>query len=133
MPSATRKARCSCKEVEITLTSEPRRVYACSCTECQRTTGTAFAYRAIYSDAAIVSQKGELKSWRRTGTSGAWLEQYFCIECGSVLFMRAEALKDAISVSVGCFEDPDFPPPQILAWTDRRHRWLRLENIPEAS
>jgi len=46
--------------------------------------------------------------------------------------MRAEALKEAISVSVGCFEDPDFVPPQKLHWPDRRHRWLHLGNVQDA-
>jgi hypothetical protein len=64
--------------------------------------------------------------------SGGWLEQHFCPHCGSVVFMTAEALKNGISVSVGCMEDPDFPPPQMLHWPQRKHRWLCLENVPEA-
>lgn len=127
-----RTARCSCRKVELVCAGEPRRVYACACIECQRCTGTAFAYRAIYPDTAIVAQEGETRSWRRQGESGAWLEQHFCIECGSVVFMRAETLKDAVSVSAGCFEDPDFPPPQKLHWPERRHRWLRPEVVPDA-
>lgn len=126
----TRTATCSCRGVELVLSGEPRRVYACSCRECQRCTGSAFSYRAIYPDAAIVSQRGETRSWRRTGSSGQWLEQTFCPHCGSVVFMRAEALKDALSVSAGCLEDPDFPPPQRLHWPERKHRWLCLEEVP---
>jgi hypothetical protein len=128
-----RKATCSCRQVELICSGEPRRVYACSCMECQRCTGTAFSYRAIYTDAAVAARRGGTKSWRRTGQSGAWLEQHFCVECGSVVFMRAEALKNAISLSVGCFEDSEFQPPQMLHWPDRRHRWLCLEGILEAS
>ena len=132
MHSAMRKATCSCRKVELICAGEPRHVYACSCTECQRCTGTAFSYRAIYAATAIISQKGETKSWCRTGPSGRWLKQHFCVACGSVLFMTAEVLKDAISLSVGCLEDPDFPPPQVLHWPQRRHQWLCLEGIAEA-
>ncbi|KXF77997.1 aldehyde-activating protein [Paramesorhizobium deserti] len=132
MPDAIRKAMCSCRKVVLVCAGEPRRVYACACMECQRCTGTAFSYRAIYPDTAVVEQKGETKSWRRQGSSGAWLEQHFCADCGSVVFMRAEALKDAISVSAGCFEDQDFPPPQKLHWHERKHRWLCLEGVNEA-
>ncbi|WP_048649178.1 GFA family protein [Nitratireductor soli] len=127
-----RTAVCSCRQVELVCAGTPRRVYACSCAECQRCTGTAFSYRAIYRNDAVVARKGRTKSWRRTGQSGAWLDQHFCVECGTVVFMSAEALKDAISVSVGCFEDPDFPPPQRLHWPEQRHRWLELEAFPEA-
>jgi hypothetical protein len=127
-----RTATCSCRAVELVLAGEPRRVYACSCLECQRCTGSAFSYRAIYADSAVVSKKGEIRSWRRSGSSGQWLEQTFCTACGSVVFMRAEALKDALSVSVGCLEDRDFPAPQMLHWPDRKHRWLCLEGMPDA-
>ncbi|HLU03869.1 MAG TPA: GFA family protein [Advenella sp.] len=132
MSSSIRRATCSCRKVELICTGEPRRVYACACTECQRCTGTAFSYRAIYPQAAIVSKKGEIKSWRRTGPSGGWLEQHFCTTCGSVVFMTAQGLKDAISLSVGCLEEPGFPAPQMLHWPQRRHQWLCLDGIPEA-
>ncbi|WP_245455244.1 GFA family protein [Mesorhizobium sp. M9A.F.Ca.ET.002.03.1.2] len=101
--------------------------------ECQRCTGAAFSYRAIYPDLALVGRKGETGSWRRTGSSGQWLEQTFCTTCGSVVFMRAEGLKDALSVSVGCLEDAKFPPPAMLHWPHRKHKWLRLEGLPEAA
>ncbi|GLS37387.1 hypothetical protein GCM10010869_29800 [Mesorhizobium tianshanense] len=101
--------------------------------ECQRCTGAAFSYRAIYPDSALVGRKGETRSWRRTGSSGQWLEQTFCAKCGSVVFMRAEGLKDALSVSVGCLEDPELPPPAMLHWPGRKHKWLCLEGLPEAA
>jgi len=91
-----RTASCSCRRAELVLAGAPRRVYACACLECQRCTGSTFFYRAIYADTAVVAQKGETKSWRRKGTSGAWLEQTFCTNCGSVLFMRAEGLQGAL-------------------------------------
>ncbi|WP_353810768.1 GFA family protein [Mesorhizobium sp.] len=128
-----RTATCSCQAVELVLAGEPRRVYACSCMECQRCTGTAFSYRAIYADSTVVGHKGETRSWRRTGSSGQWLEQTFCTTCGSVVFMRAEGLKNALSVSVGCLEDPEFPPPTMLHWPHRKHKWLCLEGLPEAA
>lgn len=128
----TRTATCSCGGVRLVLAGEPRNVYACACLECQRSTGSAFAYRAIYPDRAIVSQIGRTKSWRRTGPSGQWLEQTFCTDCGSIVFMRAEALKQELSISAGCLADPHFPPPKIIHWANRKHCWLRLEGIPDA-
>ena len=125
----TRTATCSCRGVELVLAGEARRVYACSCLECQRATGSVFAYRAIYADSAVLSMKGETKSWRRAGSSGQWLEQTFCTTCGSLVYMRAEGLKDALSVSAGCLEDPEYPAPQMLHWAQRKHRWLALPGV----
>jgi hypothetical protein len=124
-----RTAACSCRRVQLVLAGEPRRVYACSCIECQRCTGSAFAYRAIYADSAVLETTGTTRSWRRAGSSGQWLEQTFCTECGSIVFMRAEGLTGALSVSAGCLEDPDFPAPQKLHWSNRKHRWLCLESV----
>lgn len=131
MPDAisTRRATCSCRGVELVLAGEPRRVYACSCMECQRATGSAFAYRAIYADAAVLSMIGETKAWRRVGSSGKWFEQTFCTTCGSLVYMRAEGLKDALSVSAGCLEDPEYPAPQMLHWAQRKHRWLASPGV----
>lgn len=131
-PRNRRTAACACRRVELVLLGEPRRVYGCSCLECQRSTGSAFSYRAIYADSAVVDQRGETRSWRRAGASGQWLEQAFCPTCGSIVFMRAEALKEALSVSVGCLEDPGFPAPQQIHWPDKRHRWLCLAGVPDA-
>ena len=131
-PERLRKATCSCRHVELLLAGEPRHVYACACLECQRCTGSAFAYRAIYPDTAITGTKGETKSWRRTGSSGKWLEQHFCSHCGTVVFMRAEGMANALSVSAGCLEEPGFPAPQRLYWPARKHHWLRLDGVPDA-
>jgi hypothetical protein len=128
-----RTAACACGELRITVRGEPRRVYACHCLECQAATGSAMAYRAIFPDTAVVGRKGAPRRWRRLGTSGGWLEQAFCPTCGTVVWMTAEALTDAISVSAGCFRDPDFPPPVAAHWSARRPAWLSLPDVSDAS
>jgi len=47
--------------------------------------------------------------------------------------MRAEALTAALSVSVGCLEDQDFPAPAMLHWPNSKHKWLCLEGVGEAA
>src|SRR5688500_5041139 len=106
-----RTATCVCGALRITVRGEPRRVYVCSCLDCQATTGSVMAYRAIFGDEEVVTTEGEGRRWRRTSASGRWLDQTFCPNCGTVLWMTAEALAGARSVSAGCFRDPDFPPP----------------------
>lgn len=120
----TRTARCGCGGLVITVAGEPRSVYACACLECQRATGTAFSYRAIFVDGAVVSVEGERRTWRRTGDAGRWVEQTFCPSCGALVFMTGEGLPGAVSVSVGGFTDPDFAPPSTLHRARRKHRWF---------
>lgn len=128
-----RTARCACGQLQLTLAGPPRRAYACACLECQRATGSAFAWRAIYPEDSILERAGEPRLWRRTGTSGAWLEQAFCPNCGVILYMTAEGLQGAVSVSAGAFADRDFPPPVTLHWSERRAPWLCLEGVAESN
>ena len=105
--------------------ANPRRSWLCSCLNCQRESGGAFTYGAVYPQAAI-SLAGARKAWRRTVDSGRWVETEFCPTCGVTVCYRLEAWPGVIGVSVGCFADPDFPQPGKLYWASRRHRWLHF-------
>ncbi|MGE4251865.1 MAG: GFA family protein [Parvibaculaceae bacterium] len=126
MTETRRTARCACGGLKITVTGEPARVYACACLECQRATGSAFSYRARFAESAIAGIEGDRRSWRRGSDAGRWIEQTFCPTCGSLVFMAGEAIPGEITVSVGCFADPDFAAPVKIFWEERRHRWYGL-------
>lgn len=82
------------------------------------------SYRAVFVDEAVVQIEGERRSWRRTGGPGRWVEQTFCPTCGALVFMTGEGLPGAVSVSVGCFAEPDFAPPATLFRARRKHHWF---------
>lgn len=121
-----RVASCGCRRLRLSVSGEPRHVYLCACGECQRATGSAFAWRAIFPDSAIVALEGESSVWRRGSDAGRWIEQVFCPGCGGLVYMRAEALTGAISVSVGTFADPGFPPPAAIHNRSQRPSWYCL-------
>ncbi|OHV76089.1 GFA family protein [Rhizobium sp. LCM 4573] len=124
--SATRTARCSCGGLRLSFRGEPLRVYACACLECQRATGSAFAYRARFHRNAVSEDEGERRRFRRVTEAGRWMDQIFCPACGSLVYMEAEAIPDELAVSVGCFSDSKFPPPAALFWARRKHDWYGL-------
>jgi hypothetical protein len=35
-------------------------------------------------------------------------------------------LAGSVSVAIGAFADPDFPPPQFSIYDTRRHSWVKL-------
>jgi len=125
-PSPQRIASCGCQHLKLTIVGEPRRVYACACRECQRATGSAFACRAIFASEAILSVEGESRVWRRGSDSGRWVEQVFCPVCGGLVYMRAQAMPGAISISVGSFADPDFPAPVSAHNAAGKPGWYRF-------
>ncbi len=117
------KASCSCGNLTVTTRGGPLEVAACSCLDCQKRSGSAFTYIAIYSDAAV-SIAGDRKVWRSQSDSGRWVESNFCPTCGVAICYRMESLPETTGVCVGCFADSDFAKPERLCWAPRRHRWL---------
>lgn len=39
--------------------------------------------------------------------------------------MEAEVIEDKLVISVGCFGEPNFPPPVSIFWSRRRHDWYQ--------
>ncbi|HLC08152.1 MAG TPA: GFA family protein [Methyloceanibacter sp.] len=120
-----RTARCLCGNLTVTARGEPVDVYACGCADCQRKSGSAFTYAAIYPESAVTIA-GERRAWRRHGDSGRFVDNHFCPTCGVSVYFHAEGLPGLVGIAVGCFADAAFAKPARLYWGSRRHRWLDL-------
>jgi len=122
-----RVAQCGCGALTATVGGDPVTVYGCSCAACQRKSGSAFTYAAMFPSAAV-TVTGARKTWRYAGDSGRWIENFFCPTCGVAVGFLSEGMPELTGISVGCFADPDFAPPLRLYWASRRHRWLTFHN-----
>ena len=123
MPSRT--AACVCGQLRITVEGEPRGVGVCHCLACQRRTGSVFAALAGFAPPYRVV--GEATEYVRTGDRGARFRFRFCPVCGTNLFHTEEGYEDrSVSVAVGAFGDPSFPPPRVSVYDSRRHAWVAL-------
>jgi hypothetical protein len=118
-------ARCSCGALTIPASGEPVEVYACSCLDCQRATGGAFSYAALFPESAV-SVSGETKQYRHRGDSGRFIHNFFCPACGTGGMFRGEGLPGVVGVPVGSFADPSFAKPSKLFWASRKHHWLEF-------
>lgn len=125
-----RTASCACGKLRVTVEGEPDRVLACNCRECQRRTGSVFGVAAYFARSQVVETKGEARIFARTTDQGLRFETSFCPDCGTSISWRSSALPDHVAVAVGCFADPGFPAPGLVAWTSEKHRWVRF---PEGS
>lgn len=119
-------AQCSCGGLSVTVRGNPVGVNACSCLQCQKRSGSAFAYTAFFRDAAVVGIAGHYRVWREMRDAGRWHDSHFCPVCGVALFCRLEAMPATLGVAVGCFGDPEFAAPDTFYWTSRRAHWLPL-------
>ncbi|MBL6615123.1 MAG: GFA family protein [Reyranella sp.] len=126
-----REAACCCGQLRIRTRGEPRIVSSCNCLCCQRRTGAVFGSAAFFGRGQIVATEGEASAFHRQGDSGAGLTFHFCPKCGSTVFWENERLPDIVSVAVGAFADPAFPPPVRTVWTRTKHAWVGFpEGVP---
>jgi len=119
-----RTASCQCGQLRIEISAEPRSVGVCHCLACQKRTGSVFA--AIASFAAPYRVVGTATEYVRAGDHGARFRFRFCPVCGTTVFHTEEGVAERISVAVGAFADPAFPPPRFSIYDSRRHPWVSL-------
>ena len=121
-----RVATCGCGDLRIRVSGEPTVVAACNCLECQKRTGSLFGVVAFFDDDRVTEIVGDSSCYRRSSDSGRLVNIYFCPNCGSSVFWKAEFRKGSTGIAVGCFADPHFPKPQAVAWTETQHSWLEF-------
>lgn len=121
---SSRTASCYCGQLQIQVHGDPLGVGVCHCLACQQRTGSVFAALAAF--AAPYQVTGQATEFVRTGDHGAQFRFRFCPICGSNVFHTEEGVQGHVSVAVGAFADPMFPPPQDSVYDKRRHPWVRL-------
>jgi len=121
---ATRTASCSCGQLRIEVEGEPTGVGVCHCLACQRRTGSVFATLAAFARPFRVT--GSATEHVRVGDQGSKYTFSFCPVCGSTVFHVEEGNGKYVSVAVGAFADPTFPPPEDSVYDSRRHAWVQL-------
>ena len=126
----SRTASCSCGQLRLTCEGEPVRISICHCLECQKRTGSVFATQARYSR-ELVTIEGRATQWTRFGDSGQSATFSFCPVCGSTVYWEPNGMPGFISVAVGMFADPAFPPPHVSVYEARQHPWtLAVGQLP---
>ncbi|WP_158929724.1 GFA family protein [Acidisphaera sp. S103] len=123
-------AQCSCGALTLTLPGPTTLVVACHCLDCQRRTGAPFGVGAFY-PADTVTVSGTPKEFARDATSGRKVRCYFCPNCGSTVYWKADALPSMIGVAVGALADPQFPAPFRSVFERSRHHWVHIDAATE--
>lgn len=119
------EARCSCGAVALSLPGPSRLVVACHCIDCQRRSGAPFGVGAFY-PAEAVTISGAPKQYVRTAASGGKVRNYFCLDCGSTVYWKADNLPAMIGVAVGAIADPQFPAPIRSVFEQSKHAWVEI-------
>lgn len=121
-------ARCSCGVLTLTLPGPSRLVVACHCLDCQRRTGAPFGVGAFYPVDAVTIL-GTPKVFTRDAASGGKVHSYFCPDCGSTVYWKAEKLPSHIGVAIGALADPKYPAPVRSVFEQSKHDWVQMEDV----
>ena len=121
----TRRAACSCGQLQVTIEGDPSRIALCHCLACQSRTGAVISNQARFRrDQVTIS--GKSTEWMRTAESGNALTYHFCPTCGSTVYWENEGFPGQVNIAIGNFADPNFPAPTIAVWEQSRHPWVSL-------
>ena len=117
-----RVAKCACKNLEVTVKSDPVRHIACHCDYCQRMSGSVATLCAVYKEEDFLSVSGDATVYELPKWPGA--KKYFCSVCGSTVhWVNPVAFPGMHMIASGCFADPDFPAPDTVTQTKYRQPW----------
>ena len=119
-------AQCACGALTLTLTAPAKMAIACHCLDCQRRTGAPFGVGAFYPvDAVTIS--GTAKEFTREAASGGKVHTFFCPNCGSSIYWKADNLPSMVGVAVGALIDQKYPTPARSIFEQSKHHWVHID------
>lgn len=133
----THEGGCLCGAVRYRVLGEPARASVCSCTACQRRTGSLAGFGAYFKEDEVRLLRGELKSYEhRSDESGRWLKMEFCPQCGTTVTHTSEMRPGLRSIAAGTFDDPGWLRINRHIWTRSARSWVSIpsgaESFPQA-
>lgn len=124
------KAQCQCGALSAEIEGPLEAVVMCSCTACQRRTGSAFGEGA-YTSRDKVKLGGEAKEFIRPTDAGNQFHEFFCPTCGTTLYFYSSRDPSRIGFAVGCIDGAQNLKPVRSVFEASKHEWLELgEDIP---
>lgn len=118
------KGRCLCEGVRMEIDAALGPVIACHCSQCRRSTGSAFNPNAsVPADSfRIVAGKELVREFSRA--PGA--HRAFCSRCGSPLYGRRDANPTIVRVRLGTLEDTQGARPIAHIFTGSKADWFEI-------
>ncbi|HFD87095.1 MAG TPA: GFA family protein [Gammaproteobacteria bacterium] len=122
---------CECKSVRYQFNGEPLTCYACHCTDCQTSSGSAFGMSMIVHDRDLEIIEGEVAI--STGDmSGVEVRRHHCAHCGTAFWFSADAYPGIVALRPGTFDDTSWFKPVAHLWVHSAQAWVRLdEDVPQ--
>jgi len=116
---------CMCGKVRYSGDAEPIFVGVCHCSNCQKSSGTAFNTVVAVPKPAI-AVAGSVKTYQGHGDTGKATYKRFCPDCGSPIAIEAEVMADVVMIPVGTLDDKSWVKPAMQIYCDSAQPWVNL-------
>jgi hypothetical protein len=126
-PTNTVTGSCLCGAVQYTCTGSDRGAVLCHCQNCQKGSGSAFAYNYRFLKAKLTFTKGEdmVKEYADKATrTGNTLYRHFCKECGSPIYLRNSAFEGLVVLHTGLMDRTPNGTPSAELFGENRKDWF---------
>ena len=124
-PSLPLTGGCPCGGIRYEVTSFPLLLYTCNCTNCQRTSGSAFALNMPVKTKDFHVLQGEPKGWRRLSPSGADVTSWFCGDCGGRIYGERVGRPQSINIRAGTLDDTKWLVPVAHMYMRSAQPWVQ--------
>ena len=123
--------RCACSSVTLRLLGPPIVTHCCHCTECQRTTGSAFSINAMIEPDRLVVD-GTTRAVATPSSHPAGQVYHRCPTCWTLAYALHPLFGERMRfVAVGRLDAPNAIRPDIHLFTRHRHPWVVVpDDVP---
>ncbi len=118
---------CECQSVQYQLRGKPLTCYACHCTDCQTSSGSAFGLSMIVAEKDVEVLKGSL-SINIVDMNGVKVNKHYCSDCSTVLWFSADEFPGMLALKPGTFEDTSWFEPIAHLWLRSKQNWIVLDS-----
>ncbi len=119
---------CLCGNVTFAYTGDVAAAAYCHCTDCRKTTGSAFNISIGMPRAGFEITGGAPREFTKTAESGQPITRHFCADCGAPLYTSSPGNPDMVYVKAGALDDPDTVKPAYQSWTRSRVSWSKIDD-----
>lgn len=117
---------CLCGEIRYECSAKPELMYYCHCTDCQKTSGTAFHAGLYMARDSFEITSGTLRTFSATADSGRTIVRHFCGHCGAHVYSDKGVQSTMLSVKAGSLDRPEKFKPNTEIWTQSKVAWAQL-------
>ncbi|KAG9524799.1 hypothetical protein KCU93_g6130, partial [Aureobasidium melanogenum] len=137
-------ATCFCGTVQLELLTDAifqtqpvegedvTQVFVCHCLDCRKLTASMFTTAFVVRDTSLVHKRGEssLGTYARSDTiaSGNTMTNYFCKDCGTLMYRRSSGFPGLSIPRVGIVDDVGLHDtklkPRVEIWCQSKAAWL---------